>query len=79
MPRASCLVHQRKCPKLRPLDRALSMIQTSLHNHGHESLAIDFAVVPTISFDIIRWGFDEREFESSSRAMANANPISNTR
>ena len=27
--------------------------RTFLHNHMHESLAIDFAVVPTITFEVI--------------------------
>ena len=44
---------QRYMPKRESPPGSQQRWRTFLHNHMHESLAIDFAVVPTITFDII--------------------------
>jgi transposase InsO family protein len=44
---------QRYMPKREAPPGSRQRWRTFLHNHMHESLAIDFAVVPTISFDIL--------------------------
>ena len=44
---------QRYMPKREALPGSRQRWRTFLHNHVRESLAIDFAVVPTITFDVI--------------------------
>ena len=43
----------RYMPKRKPPPGSRQRWRTFLHNHVHEALAIDFAVVPTITFDIM--------------------------
>lgn len=44
---------QRYMPRRKPSPESRQRWRTFLRNHVHESLAIDFAVVPTITFEII--------------------------